>query len=164
MPFWSTCLLIRMWSPTARLGWPGPPLNSSRVLAPLFGPEPMLTSAARTGAPEPGAAGAGGQRGRPPTGCRSGAALLDSTWPASVVTAPPAAFWNGSGMSTFCWLGHSRAAPTITATPIATSIRRRSWPPTDRAETGRAGCVKGVRVRHPEQGRGRTCYAPPYCR
>ena len=33
---------------------------------------------------------------------------VDSTWPASVVTAPPAAFWNGSGMSTFCWLGHSQ--------------------------------------------------------
>jgi hypothetical protein len=43
-PFWSTCLLTRMSSPTARLGWPGPPLNSRRVLAPLLGPEPICTS------------------------------------------------------------------------------------------------------------------------
>ena len=46
---------------------------------------------------------------------------LDTTWPRSVVTAPPDAFWNGIGMST-CWrLGHSNTAPAITATPMATS-------------------------------------------
>ena len=47
--------------------------------------------------------------------------LVDTTWPPSVVTAPPWAFWKGSGMSTFCWLGHSSAALASTATPMAIS-------------------------------------------
>src|SRR5258705_2585545 len=54
-------------------------------------------------------------------GLPHGAALLDNTCPASVVTAPPAAFWNGSGMSTFCSLGQSHTAPASTATPITIS-------------------------------------------
>ena len=48
-------------------------------------------------------------------------AVLDTTWPASFVTAAPSAFWNGSGMSTFCWLGQSHAAPASTAMPMAIS-------------------------------------------
>jgi hypothetical protein len=46
---------------------------------------------------------------------------LDTTCPASVVTAEPAAFWNGSGMSTFCSFGHKTTVPTITAMPITPS-------------------------------------------
>ena len=40
---------------------------------------------------------------------------------ATVVTAAPVAFWNGSGMSALSPLGHSSAAPSSTATPVATS-------------------------------------------
>ena len=52
----------------------------------------------------------------------------------SVVTAPPAEFWNGSGMSTFCWLGHSSAAPTSVASAMAISR-----PTTTLAATGPSG-------------------------
>jgi hypothetical protein len=38
-----------------------------------------------------------------------------------MLAEPPEAFWNGIGMSTCCRLGHSKAAPAITATPMATS-------------------------------------------
>ena len=110
-----------MWSPTARLGWPGPPLNSSNVLAPLLGPESMLTRVCTHWAPLSGACSGSAVSTAPAEGLPHGAALLDSTCPASVVTAPPVAFWNGSGMSTFCWLGHSHTAPASTATPMAIS-------------------------------------------
>src|SRR4051794_34816472 len=70
----------------------------------------------------------------PADGLPQTAALLDSTWPDSVVTAPPAAFWKGSGMSTRCSLGHSHAAPASAATPIA--MRR---PTTTLAANGPSG-------------------------
>jgi hypothetical protein len=46
---------------------------------------------------------------------------VDVTGPACVLTAPPVALWNGSGMSTFRLLGHSNTAPTITARPMIVS-------------------------------------------
>ena len=64
----------------------------------------------------------------PTDGLPQSATELDRTCPASVVTAPPAAFWKGSGMSAFCWLGHNSAAPAMTAMPIATSSPRRLAP------------------------------------
>src|SRR5690349_14571148 len=75
-----------------------------------------------THCPPPGGAGSGSAVSTAPLdGLPHDAALLDSTWPPSVVTDPPAAFWNGNGMSTFSWLGHSHTAPATTATPIAIS-------------------------------------------
>ena len=96
-------------------------LNSSNVLAPLFGPESIAMSACVHGVSSPWA-GFGSLVNTVPT-CWSphGAALVDCTWPDSVVTAPPAAFWYGSGISTFCLLGQSHAAPARTRTPIAMS-------------------------------------------
>jgi hypothetical protein len=61
---------------------------------------------------------------------------LDSTWPPSVRTAPPVAFWKGSGMSTLCPVGQSRTAPMSAVTPIAT--RR---PITTLAATGPIGAA-----------------------
>src|SRR5260370_394073 len=109
-----------MWSPTTRLGWPGP-LNSSTVLAPLLGPDSMATRLCTQWPPPSGARSGSAVNTAPADGLPHGAALLDNTCPASVVTAPPAAFSNGSGMSTFCWLGHSHTAPASTATPITIS-------------------------------------------
>src|SRR5262245_61861965 len=91
------------------------------VLAPLLGPESMPTSVCTHCPPPSGACSGLPVSTAPFDGLPHGAALLDSTCPASVVTAPPVAFWNGSGMSTFCWLGHSHTAPASTAMPIAIS-------------------------------------------
>ena len=57
----------------------------------------------------------------PADGLPHGSVPLDNTRPDSVVTAAPVAFWNGSGMSALSPLGHSSAAPSSTATPVATS-------------------------------------------
>ena len=101
-PVGSTWRVIRMWSPTARLGWPGPPLNSSSVLAPLLGPESIAMNDCTHWAPSPPAGTGLAVSTAPIDWSPQVAALLDTTCPASVVTAPPAAFWKGSGMSTFC--------------------------------------------------------------
>ena len=88
-----------------------------------------------TQVPPPGSAGFGAAVNTPPAdGLPQSASVLEVTCPASVVTAPPAAFWNGSGMSTFWWLGHSMAAPMSIATPIATNR-----PTTMRAASGLNG-------------------------
>ena len=52
----------------------------------------------------PGIAGRAARRSAPAPaeGLPQSRGALDTTWPASVVTAPPDAFWKGSGMSTFC--------------------------------------------------------------
>src|SRR5258708_14641338 len=107
-----------MWSRTTRLGGPGP-LNSSTVLAPLLGPDSMAPRLCTHWAPPSGACAGSAVNTAPAEGLPHGAALLDNTCPASVVTAPPVAFWNGSGMSAFWWLGHSHTAPASTATPMA---------------------------------------------
>src|SRR5262245_34258700 len=108
-----------MLSPAARCGWPGPVLNSNIVLAPLLGPESMPTTVCTQSPPPGGACSGSAVSTAPLDGLPHGADLLDSTCPDSVVTAPPLAFWNGSGMSTFCSLGHSQIAPTTTARPMA---------------------------------------------
>src|SRR5690242_2322257 len=110
-----------MLSPTARCGWPGPLLNSSIVLAPLLGPESMLIRFCTHWPAPAGACSGSAVRTAPLDGLPHGAALLDSTWPASVVTEPPCAFWKGNGMSTFCSLGHSHTAAPSTTTPMAIS-------------------------------------------
>ena len=96
----------------------------------------------------------GGQHRARPSGLPQVAAVLDSTCPASVVTAPPAAFWNGSGMSTFCWLGHSHTAPASTATPMHDQCSDDDLGGHRAQRRGAGGVRVGVRMRHPQQGRG----------
>ena len=113
---------MRMWSPTASWGWPGPLPNSSTVVALALGPDSMAMTAWMHGESFTSVgvtslvASPRRRRRRHSPPC-----LVDSTFPASVVTAPPAAFWYGSGISSFVWLGHSRAAPARTTTPMAIS-------------------------------------------
>src|SRR4051794_28156204 len=142
-----------MSSPTARLGWPGPPLNSSIVFAPLFGPESMATTVCTHRAPLSGACTGSAVNTAPAEGLPHGAALLASTWPLSVVTAPPAAFWKGSGMSTFCRLGHSTTAPTSTAKPIAINATTTILAANGPSGAGPAGCVWECVTRHRVDGR-----------
>src|SRR5689334_7948350 len=110
-----------MWSPTANFGWPGPGEDSSSVWAPVFGPESIETWV-NTHRPAPGWACCGAVvRTWLADGLPQSPTALDSTCPACVLTAPPAAFCSGIGMSTCCRLGQSTIAPTATATPIATN-------------------------------------------
>jgi len=90
-----------MWSPAFSCGCPGPGLNSSSVSAPALGPESIAISACEHWAP-PVAPGTGDAvKTFPAEGLPHGPIPLETTWPATVVTAPPLAFWKGSGMSTF---------------------------------------------------------------
>ena len=110
-----------MLSPANRFGWPGPWENSSSVVAPRLGPVSMATMFC-THCPLPGSPGAGDAVSTwPADGLPQSARLVDTTWPLSVVTAPPAPFWKGSGMSTLLPLGHSSTAPMTTARPITAS-------------------------------------------
>ena len=88
------------------------------VSAPWFGPEVSDTTAC-THCPLPGCPGRGVPViTRPADGLPQSAMRVDDTVAASVLTAPPEPFWNGSGMSTLWLLGHSRTAPMTTARPI----------------------------------------------
>ena len=148
--------LIRMSSPTARLGWPGPAAELQQRVGALVRSgvdryQRLHAMAVVALAPVPVPSSAP----RPPTGSPHGAALLDSTCPASVVTAPPAAFWKGSGMSTFCWLGHSHTAPATTANADGDQQTDDDpWRPSVPAAQGRAGSASGRASASPGQGRG----------
>ena len=107
----------------------GPPV--ARALeAPRGGPGrgpaggPESTDPTRRSQPTPApAAGAGaGSPGnaRPADGLPHGAMSCATTVPASVVTAPPPAFWKGSGMSICCLFGHRRTAPATRRSPCST--------------------------------------------
>ncbi len=110
-----------MLSPANRFGWPGPGENSSSVVAPRLGPVSMAMMFC-TQRPLPERPGAGEAVNTwPADGLPQSARLVDTTWPPSVVTAPPAPFWKGSGMSTLLPFGHSSTAPMTTARPITAS-------------------------------------------
>ena len=88
-----------------------------------------------TQAPLPSAPGSGAAVSTcPADGLPQSPRVVERTCPPSVVTEPPCAFWNGSGMSTSDREGHSTTAPMATATPI-----RASTATTMRAASGLSG-------------------------
>src|ERR1700712_5941593 len=101
---------MRMSSLALMCGWPGPSLNSRSVLAPALGPEVMDTSVCTHSAPLAGTTTGAEVSTAPTDGLPHAAVAVDRTWPGSVVTAPPDAFWYGRGVVKGFLLGPSPTA------------------------------------------------------